>query len=69
MRRRFLRKGFFGRGCGRGRGRGRARGKGNTLKVCTCPECGHTENSERGIPCTEKKCPKCGMTMKGKLCL
>ncbi|MCD4756516.1 hypothetical protein K8R20_02795 [bacterium] len=67
MRRRFLRKGFFGRGCGKGRGRGR--GRGNSPKVCTCPECGYTESSERGIPCTEKKCPKCDTVMKGELCL
>jgi rubrerythrin len=57
--RRFLRKGFAGRG----------RGRGNTTKVCTCPECGHEEPYTRGTPCTQKKCPKCGATMKGDFCL
>ncbi len=55
----FFRKGFFGRG----------RGRGNPPKLCTCPECGHKEDYVRGTPCTEKKCPKCGTTMKGEFCL
>jgi hypothetical protein len=55
----FFRKGFFGRG----------RGRGNPPKVCTCPQCGYKEDYVRGTPCTEKKCPKCGTTMKGDFCL
>jgi|AntAceMinimDraft_16_1070373.scaffolds.fasta_scaffold296542_2 hypothetical protein len=64
---------FTGRGLGRGFGRGLFRGRffgrGSTVKECTCPECGYREPSQRGIPCTEKKCPKCGVTMKGVNCL
>jgi hypothetical protein len=56
-------RGFFRKGFGRGRNRD------NGKKVCTCPECGHTEDYTRGVPCTQKKCPKCGTTMKGKFCL
>lgn len=59
--RNFFRRGNFGRA--------RASGRGNPAKVCTCPECGHTENYTRGVPCTQKKCPKCGTTMKGEFCL
>jgi NAD-dependent SIR2 family protein deacetylase len=38
-------------------------------KVCECPKCGHKVDSQRGIPCTEQKCPKCGTTMRGQGCL
>ena len=41
----------------------------NQKKTCTCPKCGYEEASTRGIPCTEKKCPKCGTALKGKDCL
>jgi len=61
MRRKFFKRGFFGRGRGQGRG--------NATKVCTCPKCGYTENAVRGVPCTERKCPKCDTIMKGDLCL
>jgi len=54
---------FLGRGTGRGLRRN------NAKKVCTCPKCGYTSDYTRGIPCTEKKCPKCGTTMKGEYCL
>lgn len=56
-------RGFFRKGFGRGMGRGNGR------KVCFCPECDYTEEFTRGTPCTKKKCPKCGATMKGKFCL
>ncbi len=31
--------------------------------VCVCPRCGHHEPHERGVPCTQKQCPKCGTCM------
>ena len=71
-----------GRGLGAlGAGRGRAVGVGQKTtfmsspqqglggsKECTCPKCGHKEPHVRGIPCSEKKCPKCGTLMKGVFC-
>ncbi len=30
---------------------------------CICTKCGHKEPHVRGIPCLDKKCPKCGSTM------
>ena len=32
---------------------------------CECPKCGKTVKHERGIPCTEQKCPECGAPMTG----
>jgi len=63
---------FTGRGLGRGFGRGWGRGlfrRRNAVKECICPECGYRQPSERGIPCTEKKCPKCGAEMRGVNCI
>jgi hypothetical protein len=31
--------------------------------VCVCPECGHREPHQRGQPCNQKTCPKCGTRM------
>ncbi len=45
------------RGCGRG---GAAAGAGGT---CRCTRCGHEEPHERGVPCTERTCPKCGSSL------
>jgi predicted Fe-Mo cluster-binding NifX family protein len=30
---------------------------------CLCPECGHREPHQRGVPCFEQPCPKCGKAM------
>ncbi|MCK9484779.1 MAG: hypothetical protein M0R34_10495 [Candidatus Marinimicrobia bacterium] len=30
---------------------------------CVCPQCGHKEPHQRGIPCFEQKCPQCGAAM------
>jgi len=52
-----------GRGLGRGGGRGRMGG--SSLGVggeCVCPKCGHRA-TQRGTPCYEIKCPKCGSPM------
>ena len=55
----------LGRGMGRGGGRGRmggpvAAGPGG---VCICVKCGHKETHVVGVPCYQKKCPKCGSAM------
>lgn len=46
----------------------KGRGLGGS-KECTCPKCGHIEPHIRRVPCSEKKCPKCGAQMKGVFCL
>jgi hypothetical protein len=61
---------------GRGRGKDMGNHNGNSIvgnrqggnKECTCPKCSHKEPHTRGIPCSEKKCPKCGLPMKGIFC-
>ncbi len=53
------------RGLGRGGGRGRQSG-GFGLGPggdCVCPNCGTRTPHQRGIPCYEQKCPKCGSLM------
>jgi len=66
-----------GRGIGAGTGRGSAgmgqrRGRmqpgtgmgfGGPAQTCICPSCQHEEPKQRGVPCVEKKCPKCGAMM------
>ena len=48
------------RGQGRGLGGGFARGPDGE---CRCPNCGHREPHQLGVPCYNKKCPKCGSPM------
>jgi hypothetical protein len=39
-------------------------------RQCTCPKCGLiVKHATRGIPCGEKKCPRCGSAMLGEPCL
>ena len=49
-----------GRGEGRGRMGGAGRGPGGE---CVCPSCGKKVSHERGVPCYEVRCPKCGTAM------
>ncbi len=54
-----------GQGGGSGRGGGRNRtsmGLGPSGN-CVCPVCGSNVPHERGIPCYEMSCPKCGANM------
>jgi predicted Fe-Mo cluster-binding NifX family protein len=68
----------MGRGGGRGMGRGGGRSMGRgSLRAgrmgggfaggpggnCVCPKCGHRETHQQGVPCMERKCPKCGAAM------
>ena len=52
-------------GAGRGRGgRGRMGGFGlGPGGECVCPDCGKTAPHQRGVPCYQIKCPKCGSQM------
>lgn len=43
-----------------GNGGGSGEGPGGK---CRCPNCGHTESHQRGVPCNRKNCPKCGSAM------
>ncbi len=52
-------QGAAGRGMGRGGGP-QAAGPGGS---CVCPRCGQKEPHERGMPCNQRTCPKCGTAM------
>ena len=54
-----------GRGLGRGGGRGRMGGRAlGTGGECICPKCGHRATHQRGTPCSQVMCPKCGSPMR-----
>jgi predicted Fe-Mo cluster-binding NifX family protein len=62
--------GAGGRGGGQGQGQGGQRpgsgggGRGaGAAGYCVCPQCGQTEPHQRGVPCFERQCPKCGIAM------
>jgi predicted Fe-Mo cluster-binding NifX family protein len=66
------RKGDMGQGGGQGQrqgGMGQGRGRfggpfsGSAGGTCVCPKCGNHEPHERGVPCLQKQCPKCGTAM------
>lgn len=63
-----------GRGMGAGGGRGQGPGgqrpgrmggprAGGPSGFCLCPQCGLREPHKRGVPCVERRCPKCGTSM------
>ncbi len=33
---------------------------------CVCPNCGYEEEHKRGLPCAQRRCPRCGTEMKRK---
>lgn len=45
---------------GRGRMGGFGLGPGGS---CVCPKCGYATSHQRGIPCFQIKCPRCGTPM------
>ncbi|OQX92175.1 MAG: hypothetical protein B6D58_04255 [candidate division Zixibacteria bacterium 4484_95] len=56
-------RGSGGMGQGQGRG-GRQGGFGfGPGGQCVCPSCGHSIPHQRGVPCSQKKCPQCGAVM------
>jgi len=52
--------------------RGKGLGKGGPAQqdagtdTCICPNCGYEKKHDRGEPCINTKCPKCGTKMVGK---
>jgi predicted Fe-Mo cluster-binding NifX family protein len=68
---RRYRSGFRGRGCpGLPRGSSRSRistggiqGLAGNKAVCLCPACGFQQPHERGIPCHQTTCPRCGQRL------
>lgn len=57
-----------GRGVGGGRSGQRPGGMGGGMAAgpdgyCICSQCGHREVHQRGAPCFDRQCPKCGATM------
>jgi hypothetical protein len=59
----FTGSGRGGQGGG-SRGKGGLRGQGaGPGGFCVCPGCGARLEHQPGIPCTEVKCPKCGLPM------
>lgn len=34
------------------------------IGTCICQYCGYCEGHQRGVPCNQRRCPKCGITLK-----
>lgn len=47
-------------------GKGTGREYAGGTNTCICPKCGYEAAHERGVPCNQSKCPKCGVAMTGK---
>lgn len=54
-----------GMGGGGGKGRGRMSGPlaAGAVGTCVCPKCGERLAHERGVPCVQRQCPKCGTAL------
>ncbi len=60
-----------GTGGGKGMGQGGSRRQGGDLATrpdgyCVCPSCGEKAAHQRGTPCSDQQCPKCGTSMTRK---
>jgi Pyruvate/2-oxoacid:ferredoxin oxidoreductase delta subunit len=59
----------FGGGGGRGHGHGMGRGRGRNFGMmesdanCVCPQCNTIAPHQRGVPCFQTICPRCGAAM------
>jgi len=51
---------------GEGQGIGGPRQGDGGSATCKCTKCGFEQPHERGMPCNEIKCPKCGSPMIGQ---
>ena len=51
---------------GQGQGVGGERQGDGGADMCLCPKCGYEIPHEKGTPCKELTCPKCGATLVGK---
>jgi predicted Fe-Mo cluster-binding NifX family protein len=63
QRSRMRQEGGQGAEGGRRRERRMERTQAGPDGTCVCPQCGHREPHERGLPCIEKECPSCGQKM------
>lgn len=65
-----------GAGAGKSQGRGQGQGRGGQrpgrkgggaagadFGFCVCPQCGRQQAHQRGMPCVEQQCPKCGIAL------
>ncbi len=64
----FDMRGRSGGGAGQGKGMGGGGRRGGPVAAgpggyCVCPQCGHKDPHQVGVPCLQKQCPKCGTAM------
>ena len=50
---------------GKGIGNGGMRQRDGGTDICICPDCNKKFEHERGIPCKERTCPDCGVSLIG----